>query len=36
MANANRTGVNVLDFSILPLTALEEMLSNIFNWVFSK
>ena len=25
MANANRTGVNVLDFSKLPLTSFEEI-----------
>ncbi len=31
MANDNITGVNVLDFSKLPLTSLEEILCNIFN-----
>jgi len=36
MANANRTGVNVLDFSKLPLTSLEEILCNIFNSDFFK
>jgi len=36
MANANRTGVNVLDFSKLPLTKMEEMSSYIFNSDFIK